>query len=104
MLAAPAAALSTASARTSVSSWSGKIASSLERKCRKKVRRATPAAAAISSTVVASYPLVANSSIAAAASSRRIFSRWAAARVPAALSGTSDLVLVREDLAGWDMR
>ncbi len=69
------AALRTASARTRVSSWSGKIASSLDRKCRKKVRRATPAVAAISSTVVASYPLVAKSSIAAVASSRRILSR-----------------------------
>ena len=38
------AASRTASARTRVSSWSGKIASSLERKWRKKVRRATPAA------------------------------------------------------------
>lgn len=97
------AALSTASARIKVSSWSGKIASSLERKWRKKVRRATPAAAAISSAVVASYPLVANSSIAAAASSRRILSRWAAARLPAALSGASGVAGVREDLAGWDM-
>src|SRR3954469_23027408 len=97
------AALRTASARINVSSWSGKIASSLERKWRKKVRRATPAAAAISSTVVASYPLVANSSIAAAASSRRILSRWAAARLPAALSGASGVAGVREDLAGWDM-
>src|SRR5690349_15948914 len=97
------AALSTASARISVSSWSGKIASSLERKWRKKVRRATPAAAAISSTVVASYPLVANSSMAAAASSRRILSRWAAARLPAALSGASGVAGVREDLAGWGM-
>lgn len=70
------AASRTASARTRVSSWSGKIASSLERKCRKKVLRATPAVAAISSTVVAAYPLVANSSMAAAASARRTFRRW----------------------------
>lgn len=101
------AALSTASARTRVSSWSGKIASSLERKWRKKVRRATPARAAISSTVVASYPLAEKSSIAAAASSRRILSRWAAARLPAALSGASDVADVRvgrfDEAAGWGM-
>lgn len=54
-----------------------------------------PGRAAISSTVVASYPLVENNSIAAADSSRRIFSRWAAARLPAALSGVSDVVCVR---------
>ncbi len=94
----------TASARIKVSSWSGKIASSFDRKCRKKVRRATPAVAAISSTVVASYPLVANSSMAAVASSRRILSRWAAARVPAALSGASGAEEARgEVLAGWDI-
>lgn len=76
----------------------------MERKCRKKVRRATPAVAAISSTVVASYPLVANSSIAAAASSRRILSRCAAALVPAGLSWESEAVVARgEDLAGWDI-
>lgn len=61
-----------------------------------------PAAAAISSTVVASYPFVENSSMAAAANSRRIFSRWAAAR-PAARSGASVEAAIREDLAGWGM-
>ncbi len=59
--------------------------------------------AAISSTVVASYPFVAKSSIAAAASSRRILSRWAAARDPAAVSGASGAAVARGDLAGWDM-
>src|SRR6476646_1998866 len=41
--------------------------------------------------------------MAAAASSRRILSRWAAARLPAALSGASGVAGVREDLAGWGM-
>lgn len=53
---------------------------------------------------MASYPFVAKSSMAAAASSRRILSRCAAARVPAELSGASGAEEARgEVLAGWDI-
>ncbi|MDF2667511.1 MAG: hypothetical protein K0R81_3361 [Microbacterium sp.] len=57
---------------SSSTSWSAKTTSSLPPNCRKKVDRDTPAACAICSTEVWSYPRSANRSIAAATTAVRL--------------------------------
>ncbi len=83
---------------SSHSSWSGKIASSFAEKYRKKVRRPTPAASAIWSTVVASYPLVRNSSIAEPTRARRTCRRPAAVRPLRRLGARSAASAMSPDL------